>query len=65
MLVSKSLAAFAAVLRHGSFEAAVHEFSVTPSAISKRIKGLEELLGAVFVLRATPCTGTQVGARWH
>lgn len=65
MLDTKSLAAFAAVLRHGSFEAAAHELSVTPSAISQRIKALEERLGAVLVQRGSPCTATEVGARLH
>jgi len=36
------LAAFAMVLREGSFEAAARRLNVTPSAISQRIKLLEE-----------------------
>ena len=39
------LKALAAILRRGSFEAAAAELSVTPSAISQRIKALEETTG--------------------
>ena len=58
-----ALAALAAVLRHGSFDAAARALSVTPSAISQRIKALEDRLGAPLVLRGTPCTGTATGLR--
>lgn len=37
------LAAFEAAARHGSFARAAEELSVTPSAVSHRIKNLEEL----------------------
>lgn len=57
------LAALAAVLRLGSFEAAAHSLSVTPSAISQRIKALEERVGTALVKRALPCTGTETGLR--
>lgn len=65
MIDTKSLVALAAVLRHGSFEAAANELSVTPSAISQRVKNLEEQLGAVLIQRGHPCTATEVGARLH
>lgn len=57
------LAALAAVLRLGSFEAAAQALRVTPSAISQRIKALEERIGATLVRRGTPCTGTTAGLR--
>jgi LysR family transcriptional regulator (chromosome initiation inhibitor) len=57
------LAALAAVLRRGSFEHAATDLAVTPSAISQRIKALEERIGTALVLRATPCTATPTGAR--
>ncbi|WP_146344722.1 LysR family transcriptional regulator ArgP [Falsiphaeobacter marinintestinus] len=57
------LSALAAVLRLGSFEAAAADLSVTPSAISQRIKALEEKVGASLINRGTPCTGTPQGAR--
>jgi LysR family transcriptional regulator, chromosome initiation inhibitor len=57
------LATLSAVLRCGSFEAAAAELSVTPSAVSQRIKALEERVGGALILRATPCTATPTGAR--
>ncbi|SDI50693.1 LysR family transcriptional regulator ArgP [Alloyangia pacifica] len=57
------LAALEAVLRLGSFDAAARQLSVTPSAISQRIKALEDRAGAALVIRATPCTATPAGAR--
>lgn len=57
------LSALSAVLRRGSFEAAASDLSVTPSAISQRIKALEDRVGAALVLRGTPCTGTAQGLR--
>lgn len=58
---SRQLAAFAAVLREGSFEAAARSLHVTPSAVSQRIKGLEERLGRVLIRRGAPCAPTEAG----
>lgn len=57
------LAALDAVLRLGSFEAAAGALHVTPSAISQRIKALEDRIGTALVLRGAPCTATPAGAR--
>lgn len=57
------LSALTAILRHGSFDAAAAELSVTPSAISQRIKALEDRIGASLIHRGTPCTGTPAGLR--
>ncbi len=57
------LNALATILRTGSFEQAAAELAVTPSAISQRIKALEERMGATLILRGTPCAGTPVGLR--
>lgn len=57
------LQALAAILRTGSFEAAAAALNVTPSAISQRIRGLEERLGTAVVIRADPCRPTPAGAR--
>jgi len=57
------LSALSAVLRLGSFEQAAHRLAVTPSAISQRIKALEERVGTALVLRETPCSATDAGAR--
>ncbi|MCM5555288.1 LysR family transcriptional regulator ArgP [Pleomorphomonas sp. NRK KF1] len=54
--------AVAAIVRTGSFEKAARQLSVTPSAISQRVRQLEERLGAVLVERGTPCTATEKGA---
>jgi LysR family transcriptional regulator (chromosome initiation inhibitor) len=63
MLDYPALAALSAVVRTGSFDAAAAALSVTPSAVSQRVKGLEERLGAPLIIRATPCRPTEAGAR--
>ena len=55
--------AVAAVVREGSFEAAARALKVTPSAISQRVKLIEERLGSVLVVRGQPCTATETGVR--
>ncbi|WP_114240464.1 LysR family transcriptional regulator ArgP [Dyella sp. C9] len=62
-LLNPQLAAFAAVLDEGSFDGAARRLSLTPSAISQRIKALEDQLGQVLILRRTPCTATPAGVR--
>ncbi len=57
------LSALASVLRRGSFEAAASDLSVTPSAISQRIKALEDRIGTSLINRGSPCTGTKAGLR--
>jgi LysR family transcriptional regulator (chromosome initiation inhibitor) len=56
------LAALASVVREGSFDAAARRLHVTPSAISQRIRALEERCGAVLVTRDRPCRATEFGA---
>ncbi len=63
MLDYAHLSALAAVIRTGSFERAAQQLNVTPSAVSQRIKLLEERLGVVLVVRGQPCTATEVGQR--
>ena len=63
MLDEALLAAVAAVAREGSFERAARALHVTPSAISQRVKLLEERLGAVLIVRGQPCSATEIGAR--
>lgn len=63
LLDPNHLSALSAILRHGSFEAAAAELSVTPSAISQRIKALEDRVGASLIHRGTPCMGTPAGLR--
>lgn len=57
------LAALAAVHRRGSFDLAAAELHVTASAISQRIKALEERAGTLLVRRGQPCTATPAGLR--
>lgn len=57
------LAAVAAVAREGSFEKAAVRLGVTPSAVSQRIKGLEDRLGAILLVRGSPCRPTEIGAK--
>lgn len=57
------LSALAAVLRRGSFEFAAADLAVTPSAISQRIKALEDRVGTSLINRGSPCTGTPAGQR--
>jgi LysR family transcriptional regulator, chromosome initiation inhibitor len=63
MLDYASLAAVAAIVREGSFERAARALNVTPSAISQRVKQLEERLGCVLIVRGQPCTATATGRR--
>lgn len=62
-LDTHQLAALSAVLRHGSFDAAAAALGVSPSAVSQRIKALEDRIGTTLVHRAQPCTGTPLGNR--
>jgi LysR family transcriptional regulator (chromosome initiation inhibitor) len=61
MLDYASLSAIAAVVREGSFERAARALNVTPSAVSQRVKQLEERLGSVLIVRGQPCTATETG----
>jgi LysR family transcriptional regulator (chromosome initiation inhibitor) len=60
-LPTDQLAALLAVIDHGTFEAAARQLSVTPSAISQRIRALESRVGQVLVVRTTPCRTTDAG----
>ena len=55
------LAAFAAIVELGSFEAAAEQLHVTPSAVSQRIKALEKYVGQVLLVRGKPCVPTAAG----
>jgi LysR family transcriptional regulator, chromosome initiation inhibitor len=57
----QQLAAFAAVIEHGSFDAAAMSLHITPSAVSQRIKALEQRVGQVLVRREKPCVTTPAG----
>lgn len=55
------LRALDAVLTEGTFEAAARRLNVTPSAISQRIKALEESAGLILVQRSKPVRATESG----
>ena len=63
MLDYAALGALAAVIREGSFERAARALHVTPSAISQRIRLLEERVGCALVIRDQPCRATEMGRR--
>ena len=63
MLDYSALNALAAVVREGSFDRAARALHVTPSAISQRIRLLEERVGCALVVRGQPCRPTDTGRR--
>lgn len=63
MLDYAALSALAAVVHEGSFERAAQVLSVTPSAVSQRIRALEERVGCALVVRGQPCRATETGRR--
>jgi LysR family transcriptional regulator (chromosome initiation inhibitor) len=60
-LNSSQLAAFVEIVRTGSFEGAAKRLHVTPSAISQRVKQLEDSLGQILIVRQSPCRATKAG----
>lgn len=64
MLDYPSLAALSAVVRDGGFERAAAALGVTPSAVSQRVRALEERVGATLVVRGQPPVPTEAGARF-
>lgn len=58
-----SLKIFAEILRSGSFEAAARKLHITPSAVSQRIRQLEDQLGQLLIIRGTPSRPTDAGKR--
>ena len=61
MIDYPAMRAVAMVVQTGSFEAAAKALNVTPSAISQRVKLLEERLGVVLIERGAPCAATERG----
>lgn len=58
----EQLRTFVAVIEEGTLEAAARELSVTPSAVSQRIKALEQSLGRALLRRGKPARPTESGA---
>lgn len=56
------LRTLAAVIDHGTFDRAAAALHITPSAVSQRIKSLEEQSGRIVVRRSKPVQATEAGA---
>lgn len=63
MFDTAQLAALSAVLRTGSFDRAAQLLHVTQSAVSQRLRQLEEQVGTSLVVRSQPCRATEAGER--
>lgn len=57
----EQLATLAAVVAGGTFDAAARELHLTPSAVSQRVRALEQQAGQVLVLRTRPSRATPAG----
>ncbi|BBC81520.1 LysR family transcriptional regulator ArgP [Acetobacter orientalis] len=61
MLDYAALTAVSAVIREGSFEGAARLMGLTASAVSQRVRGYEERLGSLLIIRGSPCLPTDLG----
>ncbi|KXV58757.1 LysR family transcriptional regulator [Acetobacter senegalensis] len=61
MLDYNALAAVSAVIREGSFDGAARKLNITASAVSQRVRGYEDRLGALLIIRGQPCRPTDLG----
>ena len=57
------LATLIAVIEEGTFEAASQRLHITASAVSQRIKAMEQSAGQVLVQRTNPIAPTEAGSR--
>ncbi|GAB2900954.1 LysR family transcriptional regulator ArgP [Neomicrococcus lactis] len=55
------LATLKAIVDGGTFDAAAKHLLITASAVSQRIRALENQAGQVLIIRGTPCVATEVG----
>ncbi len=58
-----AIVALAAVVREGRFDLAAQSLNVTQSAVSQRIKQLEDRVGSVLIVRGRPCVPTEAGVQ--
>jgi LysR family transcriptional regulator (chromosome initiation inhibitor) len=56
------LSTFSAIVDEGSFEGAARRLHITPSAVSQRVKNMEQRLGSVLLRRSRPIELTQAGS---
>ncbi len=59
----RQLATLTAILEEGSFDKAAKKLFITQSAVSQRLRQLEDNLGQTLVVRSTPLTATSAGQR--
>ncbi|QJD89707.1 LysR family transcriptional regulator ArgP [Duganella dendranthematis] len=59
----RGLAALDAVIDHGSFDKAAAALSITQSAVSQRIRMLENSAGELLIVRSQPPSPTEAGQR--
>jgi LysR family transcriptional regulator (chromosome initiation inhibitor) len=57
----EQLRTLAAVVEHGTLDAAASALHVTPSAVSQRVKALETTAGQVLLVRSKPARATTAG----
>ena len=57
----EQLRTFAAVVEEGTLEAAARSLYVTPSAISQRLKAMEDAAGQILLQRTSPVRPTTAG----
>lgn len=56
------LATFTAIVTEGSFEGAARRLHITPSAVSQRVRAMEQRVGSVLLQRTRPVSVTEAGA---
>ena len=56
-----SAAILAAIVDEGTLDAAARTLHITPSAVSQRVKSLEQQLGRVLLVRSKPAAATEAG----
>ncbi len=61
MIPSELIETLTAVVKDGTFDAAARSLHLTPSAVSQRIKALEQRVGRVLVVRSKPVRATTAG----
>lgn len=61
-LESPALECLAVIVEEGGFERAARRLSITQSAVSQRLCGLEAQVGAVLIVRSRPLKATEAGA---
>ena len=59
----RALAVLDAVATHGSFDKAAGALGISQSAVSQRIKALEDSVGRLLIVRGVPATATGLGQR--